>query len=242
MPPASTTTATTPATPTAHPDIPPFPSPSTFSFLPDIWLLLVRLDLLNPERQHLRPLTEAQTQAQTNGHQQSTTNQTQQPLSVSLSISSSQQGQQASQNPPSTTPSQQSQALPPPPLPGAGAAATAPTTTTTTGAAATTTLFYGAPLLDLKDLPAQVYPLKQRLAKARAAVTALPDMDRTVAEQEDEIRRLERMIKGLKGRLARLGEVAAEAGSEQVRDVEMTDQEAKAGIEEGDTGVGEAGG
>ncbi|OAL39717.1 hypothetical protein AYO20_01114 [Fonsecaea nubica] len=242
MPSASTTTATTPATPTAHPDIPPFPSPSTFAFLPDIWLLLVRLDLLNPERQHLRPLTEAQTQAQTNGHQQSTANQTQQPLSVSLSISSSQQGQQASQNPPSTTPSQQSQALPPPPLPGAGAAATAPTTTTTTTGAAATTLFYGAPPLDLKDLPAQVYPLKQRLAKARAAVTALPDVDRTVAEQEDEIRRLERMIKGLKGRLLRLGEVAAEAGTEQVRDVEMTDPGAQGGIEDGGAGVAEGGG
>ncbi len=64
------------------------------------------------------------------------------------------------------------------------------------------------PLLETKDLPAQIYPLKQKLAKARAAVAVLPDLERTVEEQEGEIARLEGMVRGLKGRLGVLGGIA----------------------------------
>ncbi|OQV01035.1 hypothetical protein CLAIMM_06452 [Cladophialophora immunda] len=209
----STSNNTSPATPaTAHPDVPPFPSPATFSILPDIWLLLARLNILH---QQLPP----QTPAQTNGHHQ------QPPSSAS---SQQQQGHPPSQTLPSTTASQQSQTLPPPPPPPAGnASAPAP-------APAPAPAFPGAPLLDLKDLPAQIYPLKQRLAKARAAVTALPDVDRTVAEQEAEICRLERVVSGLKGRLSLLGEIAAKVGGEDVRDVEMKDEDKEENVGEGE--------
>ncbi|OAP65488.1 hypothetical protein AYL99_01460 [Fonsecaea erecta] len=242
--PSTSNTNTSPATPaTAHPDIPPFPSPSTFSILPDIWLLLARLNILHHPPQQLQQQQQQQqqqqtTQAQTNGHHQTPQQQqTQHPPP------SSSHGHPTSQTAPSSTPSQQSQTLPTqphshshsqqsqsqPPLPSAGSA---------TGPAATAPIFHGAPLLDLKDLPAQIYPLKQRLAKARAAVTGLPDVARTVEEQEAEIHRLERMVKGLRGRLGLLGEMAisgsgsgldvvgmAAARSEEgVRDVEMKDE------------------
>ena len=61
-----------------------------------------------------------------------------------------------------------------------------------------------------------MYPFKQKLAKARASVSALPDVDRTVKEQQVEIRRLEAMIRALRARLELLGEIARDR-----RDVEM---------------------
>jgi hypothetical protein len=59
-------------------------------------------------------------------------------------------------------------------------------------------------------LPGQIYPLKQKLARARAAVEELPDVERTVEEQEVEIQRLEAMVKALRTRLGGLGEIARE--------------------------------
>ncbi|KIX00702.1 uncharacterized protein Z518_09767 [Rhinocladiella mackenziei CBS 650.93] len=159
------------ASPPSHPDVPPFPSPSTFSILPDIYLLIARLNIL-----------------QTGG------------------------GQQTSQNPPSSSQSQsqpQTQAqTQPTSQPSAASTSTTPTPHLHTG-----------PPLDLKDLPAQVYPIKQRLAKARAAVSALPDVERSVEEQEAEIRELERTVALLKRRLGKLGEIAT--GKQEEGDVVM---------------------
>ncbi|KAJ9611554.1 hypothetical protein H2200_004738 [Cladophialophora chaetospira] len=138
------------AVPFTHPDVPPFPPPSTFSLLPDIYILLARLHLLHQT-----------SQSQTNGH-----------------------SQQSTQPHPQINPA----------------------------------ILNGAPLLDPKDLPGQIYPLKQKLAKARAAVEELPDVDRTVEEQEDEIRRLESRVRGLKTRLASLGEIAREKGDVEMRE------------------------
>lgn len=61
----------------------------------------------------------------------------------------------------------------------------------------------------MKELPAHVYPIKQKLGKARAAVAALPDLDRSVEQQDVEIRQLERQVALLKARLAKLGAIAA---------------------------------
>lgn len=50
----------------------------------------------------------------------------------------------------------------------------------------------GAPgLLTVKELPAATDNLKHKLQRARAAVKTLPDVQRTIAQQEDEIRALE---------------------------------------------------
>lgn len=54
-----------------------------------------------------------------------------------------------------------------------------------------------------------MYPIKQKLVKARAAVSALPDLERTVDEQEVEIRQLLQEVALLKARLAKLGGIAS---------------------------------
>lgn len=52
--------------------------------------------------------------------------------------------------------------------------------------------------LSAKDLGSEASAIKIKIQKARAAVEALPDVDRTVQEQELEIRELEDRIEGLK--------------------------------------------
>jgi RNA polymerase II transcription mediator complex subunit 9 len=71
--------------------------------------------------------------------------------------------------------------------------------------------------LDPKDLPQAAVPIKLKIQRAKAAVSALPDVDRTIEEQTDEMRELERRIKRLKGVMADLGRRAG--GGEQQGDV-----------------------
>jgi formylmethanofuran dehydrogenase subunit C len=66
-----------------------------------------------------------------------------------------------------------------------------------------------------------MYPLKQRLAHAREAITALPDVERTVEQQEVEIRNLQRMAKSLRQRLAALGDIARKSDDDDDDDVIM---------------------
>ncbi|EXJ60127.1 hypothetical protein A1O7_04279 [Cladophialophora yegresii CBS 114405] len=157
--------------PQTHRDVPPLPPPSTFSILPDIYILLARLNLLH--------------QPQLNGHSQSQSQ-------------SSQTQTSSTQHLPSQTHS----------------------AATVTGSQIPASILNGASLLELKDLPGQIYPLRQKLARARAAVEELPDVERTVEEQEAEIRKLEAMVRALKTRLGALGAIAREKA-----DVEMTEQE-----------------
>ncbi|KAJ4508497.1 hypothetical protein HRR75_006318 [Exophiala dermatitidis] len=157
--------ATSPPTLASHPDIPPFPSPSTFSILPDIYLLIARLNILhlNPPSTSTSDPTQSQTQTQAQSQSQS---QTQLSATSNVVGAQTQTQQESSSN----------QTAPP------------------------HHLLTDTPL-DLKDLPAQIYPIKQKLVKARAAVTALPDIERTVEEQEQEIRDLERTVGLLRKRL-----------------------------------------
>lgn len=53
--------------------------------------------------------------------------------------------------------------------------------------------------------------MKIKIQKARAAVEGLPDVERTVEEQEDEILELEREVERLKGAVRRLGEAGTAA-------------------------------
>lgn len=61
------------------------------------------------------------------------------------------------------------------------------------------------PPLDVKDLPTEANSIKIRIQKARTVVESLPDVHRSVAEQEREIEELE-------DRIARLRSVIAEFG------------------------------
>lgn len=64
--------------------------------------------------------------------------------------------------------------------------------------------------LDPKDLPQAAVPIKLKIQKAKAAVSSLPDVDRTIEDQEDEIRELKRKIAGLRGLMRELGRRAGE--------------------------------
>lgn len=143
-----------------HPDVPPFPPASTFSILPEIYLVIARLNILHPSSATAQQQSQSQTQTQS-----------------------------------------QSQPLPPPPPP--------PPPLQSQISATSTASHQTGPLLDAKDLPSQIYPPKQRLARARAAVSALPDVQRSVEEQEKEIRELEAQVRGLKARIGGLAKIAA---------------------------------
>ncbi|KAJ5523074.1 hypothetical protein N7513_012618 [Penicillium frequentans] len=62
------------------------------------------------------------------------------------------------------------------------------------------------PPLDVKDLPTQTSSVKIRIQKARAVVEGLPDVQRSVEEQQREIAELE-------DRVARLRSVITDFGS-----------------------------
>jgi hypothetical protein len=115
-------------------DLTPFPDPSTFAILPDIYLLLSRIALL----------------------QHQSTNGTVAPLT---------EDPQAS-NPLNLTP------------------------------------------LDVKDLTAAIYPLKQKIQKAKEAVAGMIGVERSIEEQDAEIKSLEARSQALKTRLSLLADIA----------------------------------
>jgi hypothetical protein len=67
------------------------------------------------------------------------------------------------------------------------------------------------PPLDVKDLPTETHSVKIRIQKARAVVEGLPDVQRSVEEQEDEISELE-------DRVARLRSVISDFGTRAGQD------------------------
>ncbi|KAL4739486.1 RNA polymerase II transcription mediator complex subunit 9-domain-containing protein [Aspergillus similis] len=73
------------------------------------------------------------------------------------------------------------------------------------------------PPLDVKNLPTEVSSIKIRIQKAQAVVEALPDVDRSVAEQEKEIRGLEDKITRLKSVLSDFGRKADKARSQKAK-------------------------
>lgn len=117
-------------------DLTPFPEPSTFAILPEIYLLLSRIALL------------------------------QQQSSNGASGSPANEAQVA--NPLNLTP------------------------------------------LDVKDLTAAIYPIRQKIQKAKEAVTGMVDVNRSIEEQEAEIKALEAKAQALKDRLTLLGGIAGE--------------------------------
>lgn len=53
-------------------------------------------------------------------------------------------------------------------------------------------------------------PIKLKIQRAKAAVSALSDVERTTEEQQEEIRELEGRIRNLRGVLGELGRRAGE--------------------------------
>ncbi|KAL4931244.1 RNA polymerase II mediator complex middle subunit MED9 [Aspergillus undulatus] len=74
-----------------------------------------------------------------------------------------------------------------------------------------------SPPLDVKNLPTEVSSIKIRIQKAQAVVEGLPDVDRTVAEQEKEIHDLEDRITRLKSVIADFGKRANNVSVEKAK-------------------------
>ncbi|KAL2835014.1 RNA polymerase II transcription mediator complex subunit 9-domain-containing protein [Aspergillus cavernicola] len=74
------------------------------------------------------------------------------------------------------------------------------------------------PPLDIKNLPTEVSSIKIRIQKAQAVVEGLPDVHRTVAEQDKEIRDLEDRIARLQSVISDFGRRANNASSEEAKE------------------------
>lgn len=61
--------------------------------------------------------------------------------------------------------------------------------------------------LTLKDIPLATDSLKHKIQKARAEARALPDVDRSIEEQEEEMRELDEKIEKQKEVLKMLAEL-----------------------------------
>jgi hypothetical protein len=64
------------------------------------------------------------------------------------------------------------------------------------------------PPLEPKDLPNEVIAIKSRIRRALRELEKLPDMDRSVEDQEAEIKKLEQKAGKQKEVLQKLGDVA----------------------------------
>lgn len=70
------------------------------------------------------------------------------------------------------------------------------------------------PPLSTKDLPGALDTLKRKVQQARAAVHTLPDIDRTVAEQEAEMRAMQERIEKQQAALRQLKEFGLQFAAE----------------------------
>ncbi|KAH9819377.1 RNA polymerase II transcription mediator complex subunit 9 [Teratosphaeria destructans] len=61
--------------------------------------------------------------------------------------------------------------------------------------------------LDPKDLPAAILPLKAQMRKAMKEIERLPDIDRSVEEQDEEIRELEERLKKQQEMVRKMGDM-----------------------------------
>lgn len=80
----------------------------------------------------------------------------------------------------------------------------------------------GGPTLSFKDVPGATDGLKHKLQRARAQVRELPDMNRPIAEQAEEIRELEARIEMQRAVLQKLRDEAA--SKERKDDVAAADK------------------
>ena len=71
------------------------------------------------------------------------------------------------------------------------------------------------PPLDIKDLPTEASSIKIRIQKAQGVVEGLPDAQRSVTEQDEEIEELEDRIARLQSVISEFGRRAGKASSSQ---------------------------
>lgn len=179
-----------PTAPPVLPDQPvPFPPPQTFDILPPLHSLLLRL--LAPPANTEGPSSSVRVAEDATGQvppsrqsstaPQSQTQQQQQQHSIPTD------GGNNNNNVPQTVGSSAA--------PGTGSVA-----------AEIAALGPNAPRpLDAKDLPTEASSIKIRIQKAQAVVEGLPDVHRTVEEQEQEIKELEARIGNLKSVISEFG-------------------------------------
>ncbi|KAL1967589.1 hypothetical protein VTN77DRAFT_3104 [Rasamsonia byssochlamydoides] len=189
-------TETPGAIPTTSPrTVPPFPSPQIFDFLPPLHALLQRL-LSSAAAAATASTTAPEPAGDAAG-----------AAAASSGPTQAQQQQQQSQQ----AQSQQVTKAPQQPAPTTSSAASATADTTLLGPNA-------LPPLDIKDLPTAASAVKIRIQKARAVIDSLPDVSRTVEEQEQEIAELEERIGRLRAVIAEFGR---RAGMELNEKMEM---------------------
>jgi small-conductance mechanosensitive channel len=95
-------------------------------------------------------------------------------------------------------------------------------------AASPSQLASGTGPLSIKDIPSATDELKHNLQRARLQIKELPDMDRSVEEQEVEIRELEEKIRRQREVLVGLRDVGLQAKKER----EQREKEGIAGLME----------
>lgn len=77
------------------------------------------------------------------------------------------------------------------------------------------------PSIEVRDLPAHVYGIKKRIAEAKDFVNLrIPDVERSIEEQQAEMRDLQARCHGLRGRLAELGAIAGNGNDTVMSGVE----------------------
>lgn len=72
--------------------------------------------------------------------------------------------------------------------------------------------------LETRELPGQIYAIKKGIKDAQELVRGLPDITRSVEQQDAELRELRVSVAGLKGRLRELGNIAR---SDEGQDIVM---------------------
>lgn len=189
-------TSSVPQTPfkesTTAPDQPvPFPPPQTFDILPPLHSLLLRL--LAPQTNTEGPSDSVRVGDDATGQVPPSG-----PSSAAPGQSQNQQQQQSLGGDQGNNTSNEPQTGPPSAAPGPASVA-----------AGIVALGPNAPApLDVKDLPTEASSIKIRIQKAQTVVEGLPDINRSVEEQEDEIAELETRIAKLKSAISEFGKRA----------------------------------
>ncbi|KAF9884049.1 hypothetical protein FE257_002334 [Aspergillus nanangensis] len=184
----------------------PFPPPQTFDILPPLHGLLLRL---------LAPQTN--NEGVSNGVRP-----TDDPAGPTSSAAGPGQSQSQSQQQQPTPHPQQ-----PPSTANENNAAGLPTVSSAAPGSASAAAEIAAlssnapPPLDVKNLPTEASSIKIRIQKAHAVVESLPDVHRSVSEQETEIRELEDRIARLKSVISDFGR-RADSGSSEMHAIQAS--------------------
>lgn len=188
----------TTAAPSTVPQLVPFPPPQTFDIIPPLHGLLLRLLAPQPNTEGVSNDTRA---AEDPAVATAPTGATSTAAGQSQSHPQHQQSAAGNQN-----------------NDGHGVMPTASSAAPGSASAAAEIAALSSnapPPLDIKDLPTEASSIKIRIQKAQAVVESLPDVQRSVVEQEREIKELEHRISRLKSVISDFGRRADSAKTEK---------------------------